>query len=806
MSLDEQVKKIVTMSAEMGNLVLIAPGISQTISVLSDEELAKIRHLSVSGGAFNFQKLNEIRESSSNFKKDCEAYSESLVDYSGLDHPLLEMNVTTLNLSRTNGFDLTLILNYSQLERIEKIEGDRENLINFFENVRSKSTLRRLDFNCDMGVYSSLSQFELNSLDVYIGEDSDLSLMHEGPLRESLEHLTVSGPTNASVDLSWISNFPNLKSLKLDWVKESNVDFLYEGKLSKLERLKINEYVNLKNLDFLDSMPKMNHLDVAGCYYLRDLSALNKDHFKTYMNVLKLPLSYGKDNIQFLSEFRSLKEVGLIFYTGDWNLDGTRHDRTLGPGRDQRIVDYEFLNSPLLKQSVQSLEIKFDPRWSGIDFLRGYRRLQHLDLHGSDTTDFSPLGELDICSRMEIWCKGFIDLNDLKNLARLNSLDIRCSGVEDFSPLLNNRSVKNGAMGDLALKDRMKWDLVNSGKSNRTVIKELEKMVSSVRYNSDGFYKNDGDELRILAEKFGFDQSIAEKIIVYDTLLQNNLAYSSKAVFQSESYVLKVADRKICENELAVYSLDMDEYGKFLPELLEATFLEKIGVIVMENISQRVPAQYITGIRNPHEHMMYLLAMFHTQATNAVSKSEQLFDLYPYVSLEGISHVDALVIPTADGSWTSKQLKEGSAEELMNQVRPIVDDFMDYGNANATCIVHGDVKQENIVNGYLVDYGMARKHSPVWDLAYYLADWDINQSPEFQKNCVQRYLDYRNELDPEFESAVTYQREMKEQFNLAKISAQVLKLSVLRKRPNTPFYQRRREHGESRIISSLKNL
>ena len=267
------------------------------------------------------------------------------------------------------------------------------------------------------------------------------------------------------------------------------------------------------------------------------------------------------------------------------------------------------------------------------------------------------------------------------------------------------------------------------------------------------------------------------------------------------SNLLKIADS--CRKESEVLSLPKGDYQNFSPKLVDSGEFDGFSVIVMDNLQRRCAANELTGINDPVDHLMYTLALFHTEVTKAVFNSDLNIQSYPYRTLTGESHLAALEIPLGGKDWSVKDLRSDGVRKIIREGGGIITDVEDYMKSNDQTIIHGDPKKENIVNGYLVDFGMVSRGSPVWDVAYALTDWNISQHPQLKLKYVDRYIQYRKELDPDFASTYNSSKEIQDMYHKTEFAANVLRTSVLRKRTFNKFYQRRREEGEFRILNSL---
>ncbi len=287
-------------------------------------------------------------------------------------------------------------------------------------------------------------------------------------------------------------------------------------------------------------------------------------------------------------------------------------------------------------------------------------------------------------------------------------------------------------------------------------------------------------------------------------LVKNNLltiakdGYTSSASFTIGPLFFKLDDSKRLDQEYKIYNLDLGNFITFRPQIKTYSTIEDVGVLILENVKyQKNPSEKTLS----HEEVLYIMSIFHKNATKYLSDFSPMIDK----GVHGVSHSKELKEPhkNKDGQGLIDFMSTGIDSNLITS---IINTYRHIQTA-AKCVTHGDIKKENFVNGYLVDYAMAGIEYEVDELAYYFSDANFKfELPQFHQQ-IDQYIKIRANHDEEFKirSNEGYGKYLHSIATEAFLSKLVLRLSVMNKRNILdPDKYEQRQYYQHRINQILK--
>jgi len=260
--------------------------------------------------------------------------------------------------------------------------------------------------------------------------------------------------------------------------------------------------------------------------------------------------------------------------------------------------------------------------------------------------------------------------------------------------------------------------------------------------------------------------------------------YTSKKGFTFKDLFIKVDSTDRLTKEFDIYSTDFGLFNYFRPSTIEFISSENIAILALENLHNYDPAflkaNRIFNLNLKKEsdyYSLFLMSLFHKEANLHKDK----FDIVEYEGIYKLRHYDEGYVPIENVSDEGyKRFRETQIN--IQEVKSIVEDYLQRQKEEADTIIHGDWKKENLVNGYLVDYAMVGRGYEVDELAYFLTDKDLNCNLKTYHKNIDKYIEIRSLHDSYFKQQVREGYNLHELADSAFLSQLVLRHAVMNKR------------------------
>ena len=292
--------------------------------------------------------------------------------------------------------------------------------------------------------------------------------------------------------------------------------------------------------------------------------------------------------------------------------------------------------------------------------------------------------------------------------------------------------------------------------------------------------------------------------------------YTSRTGFSFKDKFIKVDIGSRLKKEHEVYSLDLGIFNEFRPKVnlseFEMSDGRDVAILAMDNLKTYLPAslklnktfrQNFQSCNVPYN--LFLMSLFHRSAQPHLDKFSEVI----YEGVHGIPHYEENFVPFVNITGEGFKRFDQSAipNNLIRDIENIIKDYLKHQKKDSRAIIHGDWKEENIVNGYLVDYAMVGRGFEVDELAYYLSDCKFGLDLKHFHECIDTYIRQRLSHDYEFEVEIKdgYGKEMHALADSAFLSQLVLRHSVMNKRDMMDDAKfRQRQYYQHRINQVLK--
>ena len=216
----------------------------------------------------------------------------------------------------------------------------------------------------------------------------------------SLEELTIHIDDDYSKGLLFLRNFPKLKTLTLGFYGDKPMDLSPLSSLSslrnldllgtsdctvenitvlsgmpQLEQLSLRNLKDVKDLNFVQNMPKLKSLN------LEDLSILNLDGLSGHLSLNSLSIdSHSLENVNALTTLSSLQKLSLDFHT--YQVPALQGLTAL-----ENVNCYSWDRDSIAHMpSIKTLTIHNDSSEYSADFLQGMNALTDLTIVGDGIT------------------------------------------------------------------------------------------------------------------------------------------------------------------------------------------------------------------------------------------------------------------------------------------------------------------------------------------------------------------------------------------------------------------------------------
>ncbi|MBW3002300.1 hypothetical protein KY338_04015 [Candidatus Woesearchaeota archaeon] len=736
-------------------------------------------------------------------------------------------NLKSLDLSRSEVADFSALNSFHIKQTLEELY------------LSAQADIDRVHF---LKRYKSLKVLHLDNCPISHPEGLD-----SGDLKDTLQELIL---TNTRLyDLLFLKGYKNLVHLNI--ASCGNIrrfTGLDDDSLKQtVEILDINDCAGLNNVSFLEGYKHLKILDISSCASLEDFSGLNSESLKETLEELDLSHNTGLRDVSFLTGYKKLRIINAedCGFTVD-------SSNPLSPSVEQSRIDFSGLASESIKATVQSLNLNSTilrdtsflddykqleilqlgncsiENFSGLDSLTVKETLRHLDISSSKALedvnflrDYQNLRVLimPLCGNIKNYSGlgsdslsvtlKYIDLRNnhkfgnkelslLKTYQNLEEIDLVETPVTDISDLPDYEFAKNGSLKKIRLPDSINWTLIKNGKyANTEAVRKLKARGIHVDISGSFPYSqqmpSEEDLIRDLLTKAGFEnETLVAKIKEYDASNELKGGFSSGIVLASNGVVVKVARKDICQNEKRIYDLELNAMRAFMPELKEYLELDNIGVMVLSNTAQGQSALVKSGFcKNPVLHNLYLMGIFHKEATEALKESgKEKGIVLPgliYQTLQGEPHYESLRNPLSSFSRSElRRFRQNMpSKNLVKELGRRIEETELYLREQGDCVVHGDWKLENTKNGYVLDFGVSHLGKEIEDISYFLSHIDLQLNSDTRRQYLCEYIRLRSEHDEEFAADSRKHEEMHKYFEPVRLLQLSIFAGVRRKREQT---------------------
>lgn len=561
--------------------------------------------------------------------------------------------------------------------------------------------------------------------------------------------------------LAGIDRFQNIEDLMLFGTKISNYSPLNSYNARKgVKWITLASENNLTDISFLQDYSNLERLWILACQNLNDFSALKIKNLRNNLQSLSIMANiYNNDqlDISFLEGYCNLNDLELV---GFKNI------------RNQKVLYSLSLRKKMFKLELVEVKNIYNP-----SFLKGFNPYPQIGLQIS----------LKDCSNIE-------DISCLKDEPNIKSIIISGTSIRDISDITEYECVKQGNLLVLNVPESLNWFKKDKfGRYvNEEAIRQLIRMGVTVQQAPDFIYRKNihtkEDDIRLLLARAGLeDESIVSKVKGLDVSRELEGGFSSNIVVSSKDQVIKISDKKYAQIEQRIYSLTLPQMKLFMPDYKDALELDNISLMVLENVENSESGFAKSRIQDPILHNLYIMGLFHNEATKEVMNQGVILNRLSYQTLNGEKHYDSIVIPLSHFSPQElREFRRESPQQLVKEVRPIIDDVNAYILEEADTVVHGDWKLKNTVNGHILDFGVTHWGKEIEDIGYFLSEMSFNLSEEQIDNYTNQYIKMRCSHDKEFLQDTKKKSEIRRYMRPIRLKELSIRAGVRRKRDQTP--------------------
>jgi len=265
-----------------------------------------------------------------------------------------------------------------------------------------------------------------------------------------------------------------------------------------------------------------------------------------------------------------------------------------------------------------------------------------------------------------------------------------------------------------------------------------------------------------------------------DEIVLSERGYTSTTGFEFKDIFVKVDISSRLNHEYEVYCLDLGEFNKFRAKPIYFVEGDGIGIFAMDNLKKYERGLLKTRfIKEDFYYNLFLMGLFHKEATQHIDQFDQVI----YSGVNGLPHWNESYEPKVNLNGEGLfRFKETEIE--FKSVKDIINYYLTRQKAEAAVVIHGDWKDDNLINGHLVDYAMVGIGFEVDELAYYLSEPRFNVDlPGFHR-VIDQYVLIRSQHDLDFKVRAEsgYRKNMHQLADSAFLSQLVLRHSVMNKR------------------------
>ncbi len=312
-------------------------------------------------------------------------------------------------------------------------------------------SLATLDINMeseiDISTFSGLKELSLDYVDEYDNVDllADLN---------NLESLKIGISNNKSNELEFLSSLNKLKSLEIDMNSDSSLssDAIFYG-LPNIEKLSFHDMKDIKNINFIKNMPKLNSLQIDNCPII-DLEPLRDN-----INLTELSLKgYSTDKISDLSPIASLTNLKKLTILN---------------------VDVDENTLPNLSNLSMLSDVSIYSKY--LNSINGMSQIEHLTLEGSYYSNINTMASLSGLKTLilDLASEDAEGIQAISELPNLEEVTVYLNSGNDWyiDPLFASKTVKSLKIINIdTLRETVRADL-NAINDNNVITKlEMNKI------------------------------------------------------------------------------------------------------------------------------------------------------------------------------------------------------------------------------------------------------------------------------------------------------------------------------------------
>ncbi len=354
-------------------------------------------------------------------------------------------------------------INFKNLEKLKYYRGDNFAYINeAFKDPSKIESIHVNNFSINSYTNVEISEFSnLKTLKIdYLNDENNLK---EIAKFTNLENLSIDYlGTDKNTSLDFLSSLSKLKSLKIALGSETsiaNTDIFYA--LPKIEKLSLDKAKNIKNIDFVNNMPKLHSFELSDIPIL-DIEPLRNKVSLSELSLNDLDLVEDLSPIESLTSLQKLKLVDMpdnadslpnlakLTLLKDIEIDAQYVDSLEGMSQIETLIaSSSFDSNPAILSTLTSLEnlevdlynfLHEEVIYELCLAISEHENLKSLKcnlLSVSDTYNVTPLFK----------SKNIVDLN--LNNTNMSAQDIYL----DFSEVEDNTSIKKLSLNNSMIID-----------------------------------------------------------------------------------------------------------------------------------------------------------------------------------------------------------------------------------------------------------------------------------------------------------------------------------------------------------------
>ncbi len=345
-------------------------------------------------------------------------------------------------------------INYKNLKKLKYYKGDSfSSLADAFDDPSKieKLSVTRFEIEEDSSIdvlqFSGLKTLEID----YVGERGDLDKVSDF---KNLEELTIKYIDNNTLD--FLTSLTKLRSLELNFADGSFSDINVFYGLPNIEELSLIDMCQLKSIDFVKNMPKLNNLTLYNCSII-SVEPLRDNIVLTELNLSNLAVT----DLSVLPTLKSLQTLTVHDVNVEIDAFPNLGDLSL---LKKLSLDSRYLNSIHNMTNLECLELE-EYYYSTIDTMATLTGLKSLkiDLCDKDLSGIQQIAALpnleDLVLHLDSYEWYYID--PIFSSSSIKSLNLICSsshsGIRylciDFNKITDNNVLKNLYLNSVYIVD-----------------------------------------------------------------------------------------------------------------------------------------------------------------------------------------------------------------------------------------------------------------------------------------------------------------------------------------------------------------